>query len=881
MPLSPGTTLGSYSVTAKIGEGGMGEVYRARDTKLDRDVALKVLPEAFTQDPDRLARFEREAKVLASLNHPNIAAIYGLEEAEGVRALVLELVEGPTLADRIKRGPIPLDEALPIAKQIAEALEAAHEAGVIHRDLKPANIKVRDDGMVKVLDFGLAKALDPTPEGDPSLSPTLTAAATQMGVIMGTAAYMSPEQAAGKVVDKRGDIWSFGVVLFEMLTGERLFTGETVSHVLAKVLDRDLDFTALPAATPQPVKVLLRRCLERKQKRRLGDIGEALFHLEEAATAPAEHQAPAASQPVAQPSGRRQAVPWVAGILVSGLITGIAVWAVTRTGPPETPTRVVRLHMTIPAPPTSFGQLTVAISPGGDHVAYAGSNQLYLRRMDQLDATPVTGSEGASTPFFSPDGQWIGFYADGQLMKAAVTGGAPVALCETTAGIVGAHWAQDDTIFFSGFREGIWRVSGNGGAPELVVPLREGQTAFSRPRLLPDGEWLLASVLPPPAQVVVLSLATGEQHVVIEEAGSDVAYLPTGHLAHVLNGTLLAVPFDAERLTVTGGPVPLLEGVAQGFNTVAQFVAADDGTLAYLAGSVGTAQRTLVWVDRAGQEEPIDMPPRAYGNPSLSPDGRRLAVDTPSGDDELYVYDFNTGVEEQFTFDPAFDSFPIWSPDGSQIVFTTTRNAETALYSKPADGTGSARKLGAFPFPVAPMGWTDQGETVLFGGQDFLTLRVDADGAHETLLETPFNEALFRISPNGRWIAYMSNAARSRQIWVRPFPDVSGGQRLISDGLGEDPLWGPDSRELFYVTPDAAMVVTVEAGDTFQRGTPERMFSVESYLDVVGTNWAVSPDGQRFLMVKRDPTNQVGSSGEVTIVQHWFEEVKERVPTNP
>ena len=508
-----------------------------------------------------------------------------------------------------------------------------------------------------------------------------------------------------------------------------------------------------------------------------------------------------------------------------------------RTGPPETP-EIVRLHMTLPAPPTRFSEPTVAISPGGDYLAYAGSDQPYLRRMDQLDATPVTGSEGARVPFFSPDGQWVGFHADGQLMKAAVTGGAPVALCETTSGVVGAHWAQDDAIFFAGFREGIWHVSGNGGAPELVVPVPEGWNTFSRPRLLPGGEWLLASVLPPPAQVIVHSLATGEQHVLIEESGSDVVYLPTGHLAHVLDGTLLVVPFDVERRTVTGGPVPLLEGVAQGFNTVAQFVTADDGTLAYLAGSAGVAQDTLVWVDRAGQEEPIDMPPRPYSRPSLSPDGRRLVVDTPGGDAELYVYDFDTGVEERFTFDPAFDEHPIWSPDGSQIVFMSRRNSEQALYSKPADGSGSAHKLGAFPFAIAPMGWTDHGETLLFGGSDFMTLRVDADGAHETLLETPFNEALFRISPNGRWITYMSNAAGSRQIWVRPFPDVSGGQRLISDGLGEDPLWGPDSRELFYVTPDAAMVVTVESGDTFQRGTPERMFSVESYLE---RSW-VSPE---------------------------------------
>ena len=429
MPLSPGTTLGSYQVTAKIGEGGMGEVYRSRDTKLDRDVALKVLPEAFTQDPDRLARFEREAKVLASLNHPNIAAIYGLEEADGTRALVLELVEGPTLADRIKQGPIPLDEALPIAKQIAEALEAAHEAGVIHRDLKPANIKVREDGTVKVLDFGLAKALDPNPEGDPSQSPTLTAAATQMGVIMGTAAYMSPEQAAGKVVDKRGDIWSFGVVLFEMLTGQRLFTGETVSHVLGAVLQVEPQWDALPTTTPPVLRKLLRRCLEKERKRRLRDIGDALVELDEVQTpAPARDEEAAAVVP--PPTTLWRALPWTAVALVGCLVGGVAVWSLMPRAP-EAP-RVARLLMTLPPGNNNFNHHLTAISPAGTHIAFAGFDSLYLRAMHQGEATLLGGTEGATEPFFSRDGEWIGFWADGQLKKVSVTGGTPVTLCDTS-----------------------------------------------------------------------------------------------------------------------------------------------------------------------------------------------------------------------------------------------------------------------------------------------------------------------------------------------------------------------------------------------------------------------------------------------------------------
>ena len=481
MPLSVGSRLGHYDVTALIGEGGMGQVYQATDTKLNRQVALKILPEAFAADPDRLARFQREAQVLASLNHPNIAAIHGLEESEGTRALVLELVEGPTLADRIAQGPISIDEALPIAKQIAEALEAAHEQGVIHRDLKPANIKVREDGMVKVLDFGLAKALDTTPEGDPSQSPTLTAAATQMGVVMGTAAYMSPEQAAGQIADKRSDIWSFGVVLFEMLTGQRLFTGETISHVLARVLEREIDFDALPVPTPGPIKRLLRRCLERRPKRRLSDAGEAFSHLEEAATAPAEGPSVAATS-TSQPAVWRQALPWVAGIVIGGLITGVAVWSLTRAAPSAP--HVTRVPIIRP-PDVSLSvspHYQIALSPDGTNLVYVGNDQLFLRAMDQIEATPVRGTAGASEPFFSPDGQWIGFWAGGQLKKVSVTGGAAVTLCEAPEPF-GASWSLDDAIFFNGPGSGISRVAGVGGTPEVIIPVEGGELGFVRPQL--------------------------------------------------------------------------------------------------------------------------------------------------------------------------------------------------------------------------------------------------------------------------------------------------------------------------------------------------------------------------------------------------------------
>ena len=512
MALAVGSRIAHYDVTALIGEGGMGQVYQATDTKLNRQVALKILPEAFAADPDRLARFQREAQVLASLNHPGIAAIYGLEEADDTRALVLELVEGPTLADRISQGPIPVDEALPIAKQIAEALEAAHEAGVIHRDLKPANIKVREDGTVKVLDFGLAKALDTTPEGDPSLSPTLTAAATQMGVIMGTAAYMSPEQASGETTDKRSDIWSFGVVLFEMLTGQRLFTGKTVSHVLASVLKTDPDWKALPTTMPLPLTRLLRRCLEKEPKRRLRDISEAVIHLEEAAAAPA-------GDPSVAAAGWRQALPLALGIsAVAIIITGLVVWSLSRPDPsPRLPTRMA---VTPPPNVNVFPAFGLAVSPDGRTVVFVErpSGQLYRRSVGELDVVPIPGTSNAWLPFFSRNGEWIGYIdqADAALKKIRLDGSQPVTLCPVPVTGRSAGWGPDDTIVFA-YRGSptLWRVSANGGDPEPIEAGAEADESvdshLSWMDLLPDGKAVLASVdAAGSEQIVAVSLAPGE-----------------------------------------------------------------------------------------------------------------------------------------------------------------------------------------------------------------------------------------------------------------------------------------------------------------------------------------------------------------------------------
>ena len=660
MPLQPGTTLGAYSVTAKIGEGGMGEVWQARDTTLDRDVALKVLPEAFTADPDRLARFEREAKVLASLNHPNIGSIYGLEEQDGIRALVLELVEGPTLADRIKQGPIPIDEALPIAKQIAEALEAAHEQGVIHRDLKPANIKVKTDGTVKVLDFGLAKAFQPD-ASDPNLSvsPTIsmTAAATQMGMVIGTAAYMAPEQAKGLTVAKRADIWAYGAVLFEMLTSKKLFDAGDVSEMLASVLVRDPDISSIGNHVPAHIRAVVRQCLVKDPKERLRDIGDVRLAMkgvfETTARAP---QAPDNGRVVQ--SGWRQAVPFAAGTLVVGaLLSGLGVWSVTRSPAP----RLERYSISPPAPEevgVSGRRRDVAISPDGARVVYSATGgapfQLVVRALDSLIATPLTGlNVGVFGPFVSPDSAWLGFYDNEDLALKKVS-------------ILGASWGEDDTIVFgTDAPGGLWRVSASGGEPEeFTAPDREqGQTNHAWPHVLPGGRAVLFTILTDVAenaQIAVLNLDTGEQRVLLS-GGSAPQYSATGHIVYGVGGTLRAVRFDLDRLEVTEpNPVPVLDGVVTKGSGAANFALARDGSLAYVSGQSTDSgvDRQLVWVDRAGNEEPLDLPTRPYLWPRLSPDGARVLVSVEDSENpDIWIGDVTRGTLAKLTTEPGLEPY--------------------------------------------------------------------------------------------------------------------------------------------------------------------------------------------------------------------------------
>jgi len=906
LSLTPGTRLGVYQITAQIGEGGMGQVYRATDTKLKRQVAIKTLPPSVAADHDRLARFQREAEVLASLNHPHIAAIHGLEDGDGVKALVMELVEGDDLSQRLARGPIPLDEALPIAKQLAEALAAAHEQGIIHRDLKPANIKVRADGTVKVLDFGLAKAMEPA-DSAPHVSrtPTITAPAkTQAGVILGTAAYMSPEQARGRPIDKRADIWAFGCVLFELLTGKPAFVKDNVSDTLAAVLGTEPDWSLLGPAVPSSLRLLVQRCLEKDRQRRIGDISTAIFLLNEPQmTVPALNPGTATAPARRGRAGRRLAV--VAAILLAAVGGGAAVWLQTR---PAT-RRVVRLAIPASGPSAlSVSGREMAISPDGTHVAYVGNNgrQLFVRAFDQTDSVPLAGVDFPGSVFIKPDGQWVGFVGEFVLRKVATNGGAVQDLLKLGArSMLGATWGERGTIIFATERTstGLEQISEDGGATTVLTrPNRDrGEDYHAWPAFLPGGQAVLFTILHTgsidSAEIAVLDLSTGT-HKVILRGGSAARYLPSGHLVYGAAGSLRAVAFDLERLEVRGTPVPVVPQLLTTPNGAADFDVASDGTLVYVRGGIEEPARTLVWVDRQGREEPIPAPVRAYLYLRISPDGTRVAIDVRDQERDIWLWEFARRTLTRFTFAPRPDRFPVWSFDGRRVLYTSERPDTPAgavtrnLFSQASDGTGVPEQLtrNTTTADKAPTGVSPDGAWVILRdgepqGFDVSRLALGSDHRIEPLVHTPFSEQNGEVSPDGRWLAYQSNDSGRSEIWVRPYPDVNGGRWLVSAGGGLQPLWSRDGKdaELFYRDLSGDLMrVAVERGSGWAVGATTKLFGAGQYYfgagEAFGRTYDISLDGRRFLMIK-DVARDQSSAPTILVVQNWFDELKALVPT--
>jgi serine/threonine-protein kinase len=929
--VTPGTVLvDRYEIQEKIGEGGMGEVYRAQDRILDRQVAIKVLPSVFAMDKERLARFEREAKLLAALNHTNIAAIYGLETFERQRFLVLELAEGESLKARLDRGPMDVEEALEFCRQVAEGLEAAHEKGIIHRDLKPGNIMISPEGNAKILDFGLAKAfVDDSSGVDVEASPTITAQMTRPGVVLGTAAYMSPEQARGRAVDKRTDVWAFGCVLYECLTGMRSFHGDTVSDTLAHILKGEPDWSILPMNTPANIMALLRRCLRKDRRNRLHDIADARIEFSEMIDDSTGLE-PSDGAEFKPRQFWLRAIPMIIVAGIMGIVAGIVLYTRFSRGSQSFFSDAMASFIKInPGERLTGGyvnaeetlaysrpsRLAVAISPDGEKLVYAAvegsESNLYVHQWDQSPANALPGTSGAHEPFFSPDGNWLAFWQDRKLKKVSLDGGPPITILEELPGryVYGASWGEEDRIVFS-LEYTIWQVSATGGRAHQLTQLNTeaGELSHRHPFLLPGGKTLLFTVMPLTfeiynAKVVALDLESGERRDLIEKA-ADARYVPTGHLVFVRLGSLMATPFDLKHLERTGAARTVLDDVMQSMigtnrtvaSGVAHYTFSKSGSLIYVPGGLGTyAERELMWVNRGGEEERIAVFDYGAMWPKLSPDGERIAfrgtwTNSPGGSgDCIYIYDIARDDLIKRTPEGQFTA-PVWEPDGINVTFGWDNADVPGVYRQPWDGSEPAEMLFESRFSQ-PVSWTPDGSTLIYmdwseDTKSDIWIYKGQDHSRTKIVASEFNERHAALSPDGKWIAYTSDSSGTTNIYVRAFKGMEGPYKISIDG-GTGPAWGIDGKELFFAARGKEdgtwdmCVADIRTSPNYNAGRPRVLFSVLTTRCSTTSphrNFDISNDGTRFLMIGRGPRKNDAVT-EVIIVQNWFDELKRLVPT--
>ncbi len=911
---TPKTLLADrYEIIKELGKGGMGEVYLADDTNLKRQVAIKVLPQAFAMDKERLARFEREARVLASLNHPNIATIHGLEEHDGQKFLVLEMVPGLTLEEQLRKGPLSLKEILQICTQIAEGLEAAHAKGIIHRDLKPANIKITPQGNVKILDFGLAKACySESTDVDLSHSPTITDEMTAPGVILGTASYMSPEQAKGKAVDKRTDIWALGCILFECLTGKSPFSGETVTETVAAILKGEPDWSLLPDDTPFLIRTLLKRCLQKDPDQRLHDSADARIVFQER-----DADLRLETKSITKQSRLRPALLALAcGLaLIIGVLIGPMLMKFFNpdASSPSFPLVFSSIrtelgyrlggnttvsHESIPT------RTEIALSNSGHFLIFSAIKQdpeseakssLYLRRLYQLEAVPITGTEGGSSPFLSPDDKWIGFWADGKLMKVPIEGGIPKPLCDVQSPF-GFSWGTENQIVFSYAKHsGLFRISADGGEVEtLTVPDRSREEiAHYLPHCLPDGKGILFTIkrhfwdLHP--RIAVWEPGTRKWRILLEDA-ADARYVPTGHLAFLRQGTLIAAPFSLDKLEITGPQAPAIANIAQALNstfsahetTAGQFSLSPSGSLVYASGGIiPDLENSLVWVDFKGQVEPAVPFKAGFWAPCLSPDGQKIAYTTLGTENYLWIHDLTRDTNTKMTVE-GMSEWGIWPPDGKRLIFDWLREGTPNIYWKTIDGSSPMKRLTKSDHDQFPSSMTPDGETLAFVDRyenncDIYFLNV-RDGQVTPFLNSQFYEGELVFSPDGKWIAYVTDESGRYEVYVQSFPESVSRYQISHEG-GNVPIWAQDGRRLYYRSRDGndVWVVDIQTDSGFSASKPRFLMEMQGYNFGLVRTWDISPDGRRFLAVKRD-TSKLQPITEMILVQNWFEELKRLAP---